>query len=243
MILSRPNWPPHPDDDKIIASNVAQLDGQLAQRRGHREVFTRQLPLDWHIQIHTGCQHVPSDQYVGHYRGEPLSYLKDCPVGVANAGGAIAFLGSPPHRVGSDLADLEVTLAADLAALDAKIPDPASAKPRIELVLEVMARHYATWIRVHPLVDGNGRTARVLANWLAVRYWQPLVIPGRPPTNRDGLIQATAPAVLNGNHRPLINELRRRLVAARKAAAAAQQQATNVSVAPFAGQQTSPTNP
>ncbi len=217
--LTPPPWRPHPDDDLVIARNIAALDDEIQRSKGSRPVFTLDVPLQWHTDMHQGCQHVPVAHYVGRYRGDPsltgheVVYARDLPT---------PFEGSPSDEVAAHLAAFEGALQRDLLRLDERIPDPDAATPsRLNNVLDALAVHYATWIRIHPFVDGNGRTARLLANWFLARYWQPLILPGRPPSNKADLLIATAPALPSSapDHRALVRHLRSRLMEARTAAA------------------------
>lgn len=58
---------------------------------------------------------------------------------------------------------------------------------------------------------------------MLARYWQPLILPGRPPPDRDALIAATSPALseATATYKPLVNHLRRRLTNARHSSMAA----------------------
>lgn len=132
------------------------------------------------------------------------------------------FTGSPPGQVAAELAAFWTSLKGALDRLDAAMPDATAATPsRLNMALDDLAKHYATWLRIHPFADGNGRTARVLANWVVTRHWQPLILPGRPPADRIGLAVASTPAIANKDHRLLVVHLRKRLLTAR----ATQQQA------------------
>lgn len=100
------------------------------------------------------------------------------------------FTGSPPGQVAAELAPFWTSLQGALDRLDAAMPDATAATPsRLNMALDTLAKHYATWLRIHPFADGNGRTARVLANWILARYWQPLILPGL------GLATASASAL------------------------------------------------
>ncbi len=209
-----PPWPEHPDDTKVIARNVARLDAEIQAQPGSREAFTLALPLQWHTQIHAGCTHVPVPEYVGHYRGSALPHLENCPVFFG------PFTGNAAGEVARELSAFENGLQGTLTRLDAALPDAAAATPsRLNVVLEAMASHYATWLRIHPFADGNGRTARILANWVMVRYWQPLILPGRPTLDAGSLHVATTPAIQSKDYRLLVIHLRKRLKGARAAAA------------------------
>lgn len=203
-------------DTSIISKNVAQLDATIASTPGAREPFTLELVRDWHRTIHAGTKHVPRAEYIGSFRGEGSIHLRVYSVGFGK------FDGAPPLTVGGHLRLFEGEIVAALAKWDKTMPALADVTPsRLNTVLEDLAVLYATWLRIHPLADGNGRTARVLVNWVMARYGQPLVLPGRPVTDKDGLLAATSPAIpaVKPNYKPLVNHLRRRLKAARAAAA------------------------
>ncbi|WP_127497120.1 Fic family protein [Actinoplanes solisilvae] len=210
-----PDWHEHPDDIPTIANNVALLDAKISGAKGAREPFSLELVRSWHAEIHRDCRHVPSPAYVGNFRGSEHPHLATCNVVFG------PFLGTPPDRVGEALRGFSLSLTQRLARLDASMPTSADATPsRLNPALECTAQHYALWLRIHPFVDGNGRTARVLANWILTRYWQPLIFPGRPPVDRANLIAASAAAVdpSTDDSSALTRFMRRRLVEARRAA-------------------------
>ncbi|MBI3490264.1 MAG: Fic family protein [Acidobacteria bacterium] len=47
-------------------------------------------------------------------------------------------------------------------------------------VIDLAAWAHAEWVRIHPFANGNGRTARVWANWIFVRYGFPPAVRLRP---------------------------------------------------------------
>jgi hypothetical protein len=54
---------------------------------------------------------------------------------------------------------------------------------QLAAVIDLCAWVHAGWIRIHPFANGNGRTARLWANSLAVRYGLPPFIRSRPRPN------------------------------------------------------------
>ncbi|MEP9362943.1 Fic family protein [Nocardioides sp. CN2-186] len=210
------SWVEHTDDTPIINKNVALLDAQMAQDAGRRTPFTLDVPREWHTAIHAGCAHVPRPEYIGRYRGEAAGHIKFYNVDFP------PFRGAPHAEVLPRLETLEAQVQHRLETWDAQIPEPdAATLARLNPVIDGLAVIYATWLRIHPFADGNGRSARLLANWVTTRYWQPPILPGRPIDGRNTLVAATSPAIPeNGpDYRPLILELRRRLRDARAAAA------------------------
>lgn len=215
----------NPADTPVINANVAQLDAAIAAAPGAREPFTLELVREWHRAIHAGAAHIPRLEYVGSFRGEGSLHLRTYGVGFGSdprTGGK--FHGAAPDTVAGHLAAFEADMVAAVVKWDGIMPTLEDVTlSRLNTVIEDVAVLYATWIRIHPFADGNGRTARVFLNWVMARYGQPLVLPGRPVSDRDGLVAATAPAIpeATSNVRPLVNHLRRRLKSARAAAAAA----------------------
>ena len=82
-------------------------------------------------------------------------------------------------------------------------PDEAAA------VLDLCAWAHAEWIRIHPFANGNGRTARLWANFLAMRYGFPPFVHLRPRPD-DGYGDAGASA-MQGDWKPTALVFRRLL--------------------------------
>jgi fido (protein-threonine AMPylation protein) len=214
LLPACPTWVEHPDDRPIIAANIAAL--LLALPRGSREPFSLTQPLAWHTRIHENCTHIPLPQYVGHYRGDPLPCISTYEVVFGGA-----YKGVPAAQVQSRLAPMAAALQASFDELDAIMRErPDVSREYLNRIVRAAARHYLEWVRIHPFADGNGRTARVLVNLLFLRYWQPIVFPGRPPPERAVLISATG-AALAGDMRPLERFIKHRLVEAVKRASKA----------------------
>jgi fido (protein-threonine AMPylation protein) len=206
-----PPWPPHPADTAIIRKNIAVLDARIQTSKGHRDHFSLNLVRAWHQEMHQGCRHVPVPEYVGNFRGTAHPHLR------AYQNRFAVFNGLPPADVPNAVAAVEADVTALLGRHDARMPNETSATPsRLNNVVEDIVGPFVEWIRIHPFVDGNGRTARLLINWVFARYWQPLLFPGRPPVDRDALIAATSPGLgVPPNYRAIRNHLRKRLIDAR----------------------------
>lgn len=123
------------------------------------------------------------------FRGEPG--LEDVEVEVAGV------LDVPAAEVAADLAAFEGKLAEVMERLDARYPhaDDLDADC-LEAVIDLAAWAHAEWVRIHPFANGNGRTARLRANFVFMRYGIEPVLrlrPGRTTgTRRRGLPQFAA---------------------------------------------------
>jgi hypothetical protein len=104
----------------------------------------------------------------------------------------------------------EKKLHALLRELDAMLP--AGQEPdadQLAAIVDLCAWVHAQWIRVQPFANGNGRTARLWANCIAMRYGLPPFIRLRPRPNY-GYGEAGAKA-MQGDWKPTAAVFRRLL--------------------------------
>lgn len=166
-----------------------------------RQALTLDTIRKWHRATLRGLT-APRRKYVGHFRGEPG--LEGVEVGIGKQPG------SPSDQVASDLDDFMSRLSRALTRLDAAIaPGADLTADQLEAVLEVCAWAHSEWVHIHPLANGNGRTARLLANAIAMRYGLPPFVRLRPRPNH-GYGRATE-ASMRGDHRPLTTAFHRML--------------------------------
>ncbi len=170
-----------PADAGVIAANALALVRQIHADSSARASLTPEVLRDWHRRLYAGCS-VPVPGYVGHFRGDSgVPELVDYEVQVDGILGARAAV--VETRVGS----LLTALSQALAGFDAQIrvetvPDRAE----IRAILLLGARVHGEWVRIHPFANGNGRTARVIVAWLALRYNLPVFLNITPrPTASD----------------------------------------------------------
>jgi len=113
-------------------------------------------------------------------------------------------------RIAAALRRFEATLQTLVADLDKLLPIGHELDAdELAAVIDLCAWVHAEWIRIHPFANGNGRTARLWANSLAMRYGLPPFIRLRPRPN-SGYAEAGAKA-MNGDWRPTAIVLRRLL--------------------------------
>lgn len=89
--------------------------------------------------------------------------------------------GHPAARVSKSVAALFDSLEQRLDELDG-VAATAPVTTYYGKVLEVCAWVHGEWIRIHPFVNHNGSTARLLTRMIALRYGIPLNLPGKPRT-------------------------------------------------------------
>jgi hypothetical protein len=153
----------------------------------------------WHREIMRGLG-VPKPEYVGRMRGEPG--LEAVRVMVGQHGGV------PPDQVADAVVLFEGKLNQALASLDSRIPPGAALDAdTLAAVLNVCGWAHAEWVRIHPFVNGNGRTARLWANYVAMRYGLPPFVRLRPRPEADAYAHAGSEA-MKGNWNPTADLLR-----------------------------------
>jgi len=73
----------------------------------------------------------------------------------------------PPGLIGQRLAEFGTQLNERLSAVEA---DPYEGEERFKTQVELATWAHIEYLRIHPFVDGNGRTARVLLNIMLKRF-------------------------------------------------------------------------
>ena len=144
----------------------------------------------------------PNPEHVGRFRGEPGVEI---PVYIGLAEGVA-------HTdVEAQLKDLERRLRDIVAALDKRYPAGAELdEDGVAAVTDLAGWMHAEWVRIHPFANGNGRTARMWANYVLVRYGLPPVVRLRPrPHAGYGAAGARAMA---GDWEPTARWIRRMLL-------------------------------
>jgi fido (protein-threonine AMPylation protein) len=175
-----PDWD---EDSQQLRKNLEQVLRIIRQAAGQRATPTVAAAKNWHSRVMQGLA-VPEPQFVGRFRGE--SGLENVEVRVdANPGVASA-------EVASELTKFEGKLQTIVAILDAALPHGQEPDAdQLAAIIDLCAWAHSEWVRIHPFANGNGRTARLWANSLAMRYGLPPFVRLRPRPN-SGYGQAGA---------------------------------------------------
>lgn len=138
----------------------------------------------WHTSLYAGCT-VPVPGYVGHFRGDPnVPELVGYEVGIGpvQPDGLPDRVGVPSGMVSHAVDQMIRQTAAGVAALDQTVPpgQRPTTVDQLTSIIGLIARVHGEWIRIHPFANGNGRTARVWAAWMATRYNLPTFVTLKP---------------------------------------------------------------
>lgn len=188
-------------DGPRLQANLAAVFDDISQWAERRGKLTAATIKRWHRQTMTGLD-VPDPKFVGRFRGEPgLAYE---PVYIGRREGTKAAL-----VVGE--VDAFVKRLQDVSgSLDRFLPSGKKLdRDGLEAIIEMAAWTHSEWVRIHPFRNGNGRTARMLANAILMRYGLPPALRLRPrPPSPYGLAGARG---MEGNSKPMEALLRRLL--------------------------------
>jgi hypothetical protein len=191
-----PDWD---EDSPQVRNNLRLVLREIARAAQERETPTLEHAKRWQRLAMEGLG-VPDPRFVGAFRGEPGLENIQVRVG-ANAGVNSA-------EVAEALRIFETKLQALVAKLDTLLP--VGIEPDADeqaAILDLCAWAHAEWVRIHPFGNGNGRTARLWANSLAMRYGLPPFIRLRP--RPDAEYGQAGFAAMQGNWKPTAVVFRR----------------------------------
>jgi Fic family protein len=186
-----------PGSDALILRNIVALGTAIQTEARARPAPNVARAQAWHRAIYDGVA-LPEPYFAGEIRDSdtafPELYGYEVRVG--------PHLGVLSADVPTELARLEDRIQRACRTLDAVVPagEKASASADLDAVIALCANVHGEWVRIHPFANGNGRTARVWANWLAARYGLPPFVQIRPrPANL--VYGLGAQASMTGDHR------------------------------------------
>lgn len=192
-----PDWD---EDSPELRQNLAEILEEITNRADQREIPTKEIARDWQRHMMQGL--AVEARYVGAFRGEP---------GLERTGVRIGgYLGAPAREVAGELEEFENTLRTAVAELDRALPIGKTLKPEErDAVIDFCAWAHSEWVRIHPFANGNGRTARLWANFLAMRYGLPPFVRLRP--RPDGGYAEAGIKAMQGDWQPTAAVFRRLL--------------------------------
>lgn len=185
-------------DSPQLRANLAKVFARVRDEALGRKPLTAEVARVWQLEMMEGLV-PPGPNRVGKFRGE--TGLEDCEVEVGG------FPAIPAAEVTAELAAFDRKLRLALTELDRLIrPDQDLTVDNVAAVLVLCAWAHAEWVRIHPFANGNGRTARLWANSIAMRYGLPPFLRLRPrPGDSYGRVCAAA---MRGDWRPTVAQFR-----------------------------------
>ena len=193
-----PDWDA---DSRALRRNLDQVLRGARDSANRPNMPTVQLARRWQHDSMAGLD-APDRKHVGHFRGELCLERVGVRVGRHH--------GVPPADVAAALKVFEQKLQRAVHVLDAAYAHGhALDEDGLEAVIDLSAWAHAEWVRIHPFANGNGRTARIWANWIFMRYGVPPVVRLRP--RPDGEYGRAGAAAMLGDARPTAAVFRKML--------------------------------
>jgi Fic family protein len=172
-------------DSEQLRVNLHRVLSSIRQDSLQRVPLTVEAARKWQSDIMHRLT-PPEPRYVGRFRGE--SGLEGCEVSIGE------YRGVPSDRVADELKTFEAKLQRAMKALDGLIKSAQDmSADELAAVINLCAWVHSEWVRIHPFANGNGRTARLWANAIAMRYDLPPFLRLRPrPGDEYGAASAAA---------------------------------------------------
>jgi hypothetical protein len=192
-----PDWD---EDSPKSKQNLKLILEEIEVLAEVREIPTLEVARRWQRRFMEGLGAEP--RYVGRFRGE---------VGLENIGVRIGeYYGVHPSHVADELKRFEETLQAAVAQLDEDLPVGKELDAdELAAIIDLCAWAHAEWVRIHPFTNGSGRTARLWANCLAMRYGLPPFVRLRP--RPDAGYEDAGAKAMQGDWKPTAVVFRRLL--------------------------------
>lgn len=160
------------EDSPTLHRNLTRILERIADGSDQRKSPTVEIARDWQRAIMHGLK-PRNPRYVGAFRGEPGLERTGVKIGL--------FWGVAPANVAQELSEFQQKLQTAVARFDQALPPGKELTgDEVEAVIDLCAWAHSEWVRIHPFANGNGRTARLWANFLAMRYGLPPFIRLRP---------------------------------------------------------------
>jgi Fic family protein len=167
-----PDWE---KDSPQLRANLAEILAEISSAADQREKPTVETARRWQALAMRNLE-VREKRFVGAFRGEPGLEKVKVRVG--------ANYGVDPADVADSLKQFEAKLQQLVAELDKVLrPGQEPNLDQLSAIIDLCAWAHSEWVRIHPFANGNGRTARLWANNLAMRYGLPPFIRLRPRPN------------------------------------------------------------
>ena len=183
-----------PADIARGTANRQQVLKELIQHGLSNEPLDALLVAQWHKNCLAGLSYVTNHPtWLGAYRGSNHPGLENMGVRVGTNEGV------SPHEVQEELVTFFAQLQKRMSNLTATIElDQDKSQEDVRKVAEVAGWAHGEWVRIHPFANGNGRTARLIANWVLARFRLLPVLGIRP--RPDHPYGPAAVASMQGDH-------------------------------------------
>jgi fido (protein-threonine AMPylation protein) len=133
----------------------------------YKNLPSADMVKSWHRTMFEDI--APCKDYLGQFRDkDQTSYcLRDYEVMIGD------HRGTPSSQVLNEVESYFGAFNDKLARIEKKLPFNTNQPPtssEVAMIVKLTAWVHGEWVRIHPFANGNGRTARLLANYVLVRF-------------------------------------------------------------------------
>lgn len=177
-------------DGEQLTRNIAHVLGEAMRDARNRREPSLDLPREWQRRIMKGLAPTPpaTKDWIGKYRGEEGQ--TDVHVRVA------LEYGADPQDVAERLEEFISELKQRMAEVEG-----VDGRLNAQEFTRLVAWTHNEWVRIHPFANGNGRTARIWANYIFTYFKLLPVFRVRPRPDR-GYAEAAWLAMM-GDDKPM----------------------------------------
>jgi fido (protein-threonine AMPylation protein) len=153
---------------------------------------------EWHGKLFKGV--VPVPYYAGNYRS--IDSAQPCLNTPIQVGG---LPGAPPGEVANQMTDFSGVLEQETMDVDKFVAAQKSPELKLKAAAQLAARAAGKLISIHPFINGNGRTARLTADFFFNRYGfsMPFFISRPSALGVDAEYATASRAAMLGDFNPL----------------------------------------
>jgi fido (protein-threonine AMPylation protein) len=188
-----------PGYELVLEANASALILEIILAAPSRLTPSVSMAQAWHRALYRTVP-LPVPYYAGEVRDSDSQFPEL--FGYEVAVGALPGVSS--RLVPGELTRFQTSVGTAVGNLDAGIPVGGPlGSAELMAVLRLIALVHGEWVRIHPFANGNGRTARVWANWVATRYGLEAFVQLKPrPAHL--LYAGAAASLMRGDHSPMV---------------------------------------
>ena len=189
-----------PGDLATLEKNLRSVLGLIVRDAFRRISPSVELAKGWHRRVLQGVR-LPVPYYAGEVRDSDPDFPEL--FGYEVAVGPLP--GAPSQDVPAQLKGFEEVMEQAVERLDSVVAvgQRPTEPGALHSVLTLSALSHGEWVRIHPFANGNGRTARLWANWCAARYGLPPFVRLQPRPEGDAYGRAACHS-MRGDHRAMV---------------------------------------
>ncbi len=197
-------------DHKQSRKNIEKVLLEAMRHALSNQQLNVQHVLDWHEGLLFNLSYTKGHpNWLGKFRGNPTDEELRC-MGIRVG----SNMGVPPQKVQGEVDQFCSELTRRLGALEAGIKvGVKKTKEALKLISDEAGWAHGEWVRIHPFANGNGRTARLIANWILMHFRLRPAVRLRPRPQHSVYAAAGEASMAKRDHRSIAKFILEQLLA------------------------------